>query len=75
MKKILIMSDLEKAKEFLKSRAIICKKGNMALIQRQSEVIPIIDVVAIIEMLEDNTFNEFIKKIEEIGSEPLEKQS
>ena len=67
------MSDLKKAKEFLKSRAIICKKGNMTLIKKHSEVIPTMDVMAIIEMLEDNTFDEFIKKMEEIGYKSVEK--
>jgi hypothetical protein len=61
------MSDLKKAKEFLKARAIVCKKGNMALIKKHSEVIPIMDVIAVFEMLEENKIDEFIKKMEKLG--------
>ena len=67
------MSDLKKVKEWLQSRSILCKKGNMALIKRQVEVISITDVMAVLEMLEKNTFDEFILKMERLGYKTIEK--
>lgn len=67
------MADLRKVKEWLQSRAILCKKGNMSLIRQQVEVISITDVISVIEMIEEGTFDEFIHKMEELGYKSIEK--
>lgn len=67
------MADLRKVKEWLQSRAILCKKGNMSLIRQQVEVISITDVISVIEMIEEGTFDEFIHKMEKLGYKSIEK--
>ena len=61
------MADLKKIKEFLLSRSILCKKGNMESIKRQVEVIPTSEVIDVIQLLEENKFDEFIIEMEKQG--------
>lgn len=45
----------------------------MSLIRQQVEVISITDVISVIEMIEEGTFDEFIHKMEELGYKSIEK--
>ena len=45
----------------------------MSLIRQQVEVISITDVISVIEMIEEGTFDEFIHKMEKLGYKSIEK--
>lgn len=64
------MPDLQKAKDWLQSRSITCEKKNFPLIKNQIEVIAAYDVMAVLEMLEKDAFDQFIEKMEQIGYKP-----
>lgn len=61
------MADMKKAIDFLKSRSIETKKENMSFIKIQTEVISTSTVVAVLEMIEDSSFEKFLSNIEEWG--------
>ncbi len=61
------MSDIKKAIEYLQTRSIATKKENFPLIKMQVEVISMIDVKAVLEMIEDKSLDKFLSNVEKQG--------